>query len=154
MTLPMVAVTLPYPPSANAMWRHVGRKVLRSREYEAWRVQCSLIIRRATGGGRLDGPYAMTVMVGRPDRRRRDLDNTLKPVGDVLVLAGAVEDDHHCQRIDASWSTDVEGVFVRLMQTRFVEPIARPRTSSRAAARSGCAGKEGGAAALPSELDA
>ena len=152
MTLPMVAVTLPYPPSANAMWRHVGRKVLRSREYEAWRAHCSLIIRRVTGGGRLDGPYAMTVMVGRPDRRRRDLDNTLKPVGDVLVLAGAVEDDHHCQRIDASWSTDVEGVFVRVMQTRFIEPIARARTSPRAAARSGCAGDGGGASAPSPEL--
>ena len=153
MTLPMVAVTLPYPPSANSMWRHVGKKVLRSREYEMWRAHAGLIIRRATGGSRLEGPYAMTVMVGRPDRRRRDLDNLLKPIGDVMVLAGAVEDDHHCQRIDASWSTDVEGVFVRVMQTRFVEPIARPRTSSRAAPRSGFAGDEGGGSPLPSELD-
>jgi len=148
MTLLMVSVTLPYPPNANHMWRHVGKKVLRSREYEAWRAHAGLIIRSETKGGVLEGPYAMTAMVGRPDRRRRDLDNLLKPIGDVLVLAGAVEDDCFCQRIDASWSDSVTGVFVRLLQTRFVEPVARPRISSRAAARSGCAGN-GEASASP-----
>jgi crossover junction endodeoxyribonuclease RusA len=153
MSLLLVSVTLPYPPSANRMWRHVGKKVLRSREYEAWRAQCGLIIRQETNGFGLAGPYAMTVQVGRPDRRRRDLDNLLKPIGDVMVLAGAVEDDCHCQRIDASWSDEVTGVHVRLLQTRLVEPSRAPK-NSQTAARSGCAGDEGSASALPSELDA
>lgn len=121
MSLPLIIVTLPYPPSANRMWRHVGKKVLRSAEYERWRKECQTIIRAETRGQCVAGPYAMTLQVGRPDRRRRDIDNLLKPVSDVMVLAGAVEDDCNCQQIEAAWKSSVTGVHVTIMETKFVD---------------------------------
>jgi crossover junction endodeoxyribonuclease RusA len=125
MAVPLIIVVLPYPPSANSMWRHVGKRVLRSAEYEAWRKQCALIIRSETRGHGVAGPYAMTMQVGRPDRRRRDIDNLVKPVGDVLVLAGAVDDDCDCQKIEASWSADVTGVRVLIMETKFIGVVSK-----------------------------
>lgn len=117
MSLAAVLVTLPYPPSANRMWRHVGKKVLRSADYEKWRTACTAIILAETRGKGIVGPYAMALSIGRPDRRRRDIDNLIKPVGDALVLAGAVVDDSDCQRIEAAWTPGVVGVRVRLLET-------------------------------------
>lgn len=125
MSIQILTVTLPYPPSANRMWRHVGKKVLRSAEYEQWRRTSSAIIRMETRGKSLEGPYAMTVHVGRPDRRRRDIDNLVKPVGDVMVLAGAVEDDCNCQRVEAAWAADVTGVRVTIVETKLVGVAVR-----------------------------
>lgn len=122
MSLSAVFVTLPYPPTANMMWRHVGKKVLRSAQYEKWRSACATIIRAETRGRGIAGPYAMTMLVGRPDRRRRDIDNLIKPVGDVLVLAGAVADDSDCQGIEARWVDSLEGVRVTLLETAAVGP--------------------------------
>lgn len=140
-----LTVTLPYPPSANRMWRHVGSKVLRSAEYERWRKACTLIIKAETRGNGLLGPYTLSLAIGRPDRRRRDIDNLIKPVGDVLVLAGAVVDDCDCQRVEAAWAVDVTGVRVRVLETTRIQP-------STAAARSGCAGDGEVAAPASPEL--
>ncbi|GJE45464.1 RusA family crossover junction endodeoxyribonuclease [Methylobacterium soli] len=147
MTLASLIVTLPYPPSANRMWRHVGKKVLRSAEYERWRAACTSIIQAETRGRGFDGPYAMALAIGRPDRRRRDIDNLIKPVGDALVLAGAVADDSDCQHIEAGWASDVVGVRVRLLETTRIQP-------STTAARSGCAGDGEAAASASPELAA
>jgi Holliday junction resolvase RusA-like endonuclease len=103
------------------MWRHVGAKVLRSATYEKWRKQCALLINLETKGYGIRGPYAMTLAAGRPDQRRRDIDNLIKPVGDVLVLAGAVEDDCDCQRVVAAWAPGVTGVRVTVLETRRVD---------------------------------
>lgn len=119
--LASLVVTLPYPPSANRMWRHVGSKVLRSAEYERWRLACTAVIRAETKGAGLDGPYAMTVRVGRPDQRRRDIDNLIKPINDIMVLSGAVADDSDCQRIEISWAPGVDGARILLLQTARVQ---------------------------------
>ncbi len=141
MSLPLVCVTLPYPPTANLIWRRAGARTIRSPKYEAWRAECAVLIRAETRGQGLCGPYAMTLQIGKPDRRRRDLDNLIKPCGDVLVMAGAVADDSDCQDITARWCPDVVGVRITLLETKLIPP-------SRAAARPGCAGK-GEASASP-----
>lgn len=142
MSLSAVIVTLPYPPTANLIWRRAGARTIRSPKYDAWRAECTLIIRAETRGKGLVGPYAMTLQIGKPDRRRRDLDNVIKPCGDVLVLAGAVADDSDCQDIAARWCPDVIGVRITVLETKLIPP-------SQAAARSGCAG-DGEAAAVAS----
>lgn len=109
-----LSIALPYPPSANRMWRHVGNRTLRSREYEAWRQEASAIIAEVADGRMINGPYALQMHAGRPDRRRRDLDNLIKPVGDALVLGGAVRDDCDCQQIEAAWLPGLVGISVVL----------------------------------------
>ncbi|MHC2018768.1 RusA family crossover junction endodeoxyribonuclease [Methylobacterium sp. CM6247] len=63
--------TLPYPPSASRMWRHVGRKVLRSAEYEKWPKAAVDLIHAETKGRGIASPYGLKLHIGRPDRRRR-----------------------------------------------------------------------------------
>lgn len=91
----MTVLTLPYPPSINHYWRHVGPRTLISREGRTFRRDvCALLggngsVRKPPAGGRI----ALAMDAFPPDRRRRDLDNTLKAVCDSLAHAGAYEDD-------------------------------------------------------------
>jgi len=86
--------TLPYPPSINHYWRHVGPRTLISREGRTFRRNvCALLggggPRKPPAGGRI----ALCMDAFPPDRRRRDLDNIQKPVLDALEHAGVYEDD-------------------------------------------------------------
>ena len=86
--------TLPYPPSINHYWRHVGPRTLISRQGRAFRKNvCALLggggPRKPPAGGRI----ALCMDAFPPDRRRRDLDNIQKPVLDALEHAGVYEDD-------------------------------------------------------------
>ena len=84
--------TLPWPPSVNRYWRHVGRRVLISREGRTFRRDvCALL----GGSGRppRSGRVALAMDAFPPDRRRRDLDNLQKATCDSLAYAGVYEDD-------------------------------------------------------------
>ena len=87
-------MTLPWPPSVNHYYRHVGPRTLISRAGREYRTAvCGLLAgggpRKPPAGGRI----ALAMDAFPPDRRRRDLDNTLKAVGDSLEHAGVYEDD-------------------------------------------------------------
>lgn len=88
----MIRLELPWPPSVNHYWRHVGAKVLISSEGRRYRQHVAaavLIAGRPTIAGRI----AVSILAAPPDRRRRDLDNMLKAVLDSLAHAGVYEDD-------------------------------------------------------------
>ena len=88
----MLEIELPYPPSANRLYRRVGPRTLISREGRAYRERvCSILA--ASGLEPLAGPIEMNVVLHPPDRRRRDVDNALKALCDSHETAGAYEDD-------------------------------------------------------------
>lgn len=65
----------------------------------------------------IGGPVSVSVLVVRPDRRKRDLDNLLKAVLDTLVLLGVIEDDSVIEKILISWHSDnLGGCFVEVTQ--------------------------------------
>jgi crossover junction endodeoxyribonuclease RusA len=87
-------ITLPYPPTLNTYYRHVGYRTLISREGRAFRANvCALLggggPRKPPAGGRI----ALCMDAFPPDNRRRDLDNIQKPVLDALQHAGVYVDD-------------------------------------------------------------
>ena len=87
-------LTLPYPPSINRYYRHVGYRTLISREGRTFRKNvCALLggggPRKPPSGGRI----ALCMDAFPPDRRIRDLDNLQKSVCDSLQHAGIYEDD-------------------------------------------------------------
>lgn len=88
----MTTYELPYPPSANTYYRHVGAKVLISRDGRGYRKTVGQLLLLA-GARSLSGPLAVEVDLYPPDRRRRDLDNTQKAMLDALQHAGLYEDD-------------------------------------------------------------
>lgn len=87
--------TLPFPPSINSYHRAIMRgrypRQIISREGRAFQSACYALLQKAP---RLaEGRYAVELKLTPPDRRRRDLDNRVKPVLDALVKAKIVEDD-------------------------------------------------------------
>jgi len=95
---------LPYPPSVNRLWRaSKGGGVYRSPKYAEWRTRAMWQVSAQAKRQKIDGPYKITVLAVKPDKRQRDLDNILKAISDALVSAGVLESDHHCQWIEARW---------------------------------------------------
>lgn len=91
-----IALDLPWPPSMNSYWRSIVLKgqvrVLISREGREYRDAVLEAVPMASRRG-LRGRLTVTVLARPPDRRRRDLDNLLKPLLDALLHAGVYEDD-------------------------------------------------------------
>ena len=89
---------LPWPPSVNTYYRNVNGRMLiskRGREYRA-EVAAELAVSGATQAlGRLE----VEIQLSMPDKRRRDLDNTLKALLDALQHGGAYEDDSQIDRL-------------------------------------------------------
>lgn len=110
----MISIILPYPPSVNKAFRNLaGGGRARSKNYNAWRKEAQLEIVRQRPG-KLQGPYKLTIEAGKPDNRKRDLDNLIKPCSDILVLAGIIRDDSDCVEVVARWHDKRRGVHVHL----------------------------------------
>jgi len=104
----MISVELPYPPSVNHYYRHVGYRTLISREGRAYRERVSEIL--VTLGVRpLVGPVRMRIEVYPPDKRRRDLDNLLKSLWDALQHGGAYHDDSQVVKFEVEKREVVPG---------------------------------------------
>ncbi|WP_395443596.1 RusA family crossover junction endodeoxyribonuclease [Caulobacter sp. UC70_42] len=99
----MIAVSLPYPPSANRLWRAVKGRNIKSAAYREWEGRALVAIAQQRPG-HIDGPYSIHIEATRPDRRRRDLGNLEKPLSDALVSAGVVRDDCEAVRILVEWA--------------------------------------------------
>ena len=93
---------LDYPPSTNRLWRYVNGRAIKSAEYRTWLEAQAWSLQRQNEKPVL-GPYAMHIEVSRPDRRRRDITNTIKALEDAVVAAGFVEDDSYCQKLTVEW---------------------------------------------------
>lgn len=91
-------LTLPWPPSVNAMWRTptkgplAGRTLLSEdgRNYRKAVAEAMLIQRPGRLGAQR---VAVDIEARLPDRRRRDMDNLAKGPLDALTHAGLWEDD-------------------------------------------------------------
>jgi Holliday junction resolvase RusA-like endonuclease len=106
---------LPYPPSLNHYYRRVGPRTLISREGRTYRRQVAGILTQR-GEEPMEGPLCLEVELYTPDRRRRDVDNTLKSVCDALEKGGAYHDDSQIHRLAVEKYRPVEGgaLIVRL----------------------------------------
>jgi crossover junction endodeoxyribonuclease RusA len=83
---------LPWPPSVNHYYRHVGPRVLISKDGRRYRETVAAIARRASYPA-FRRPVDVDIGLFPPDRRRRDADNSLKCTLDSLTFAGVYEDD-------------------------------------------------------------
>jgi len=83
---------LPWPPSVNHYYRRVGPRVLISRDGRLYR-QKVVALSRGLDVERLEGRLELEIELHPPDRRRRDVDNSLKCLLDSLAHAGLYGDD-------------------------------------------------------------
>lgn len=87
-----VSIELPFPPSVNHYWRTFRGRQCISAGGKAYTidVQAALL---SVGWRKVQGRLAVDVDAVMPDRRRRDIDNSLKVLLDSLTKAGAWDDD-------------------------------------------------------------
>jgi crossover junction endodeoxyribonuclease RusA len=107
---------LPFPPSANHYWRHVGARTLISRGGRAFRMTvCSILAAR--GVRPLSGALEVFIDLYPPDRRRRDVDNSQKALLDALTHGGAYHDDSQIVHLDTWKRSPIDGgkVIVRIV---------------------------------------
>ena len=91
----LTMVVLPYPPSLNHLWRRVGHRTLKSAEGRAYHERCATLVKLATGSPHTwqpTGRLCLSLRVRPPDRRKRDIDNTLKGLIDAVCAGWGVDD--------------------------------------------------------------
>jgi len=124
-------VELPIPPSVNALWFNApGRGRVRTDEYRAWLKEAGWLLKEQRVV-RIPGTVGLQLLVGIPKRRRRDLDNTLKPLGDLLQSNGIVRNDNDIVEVFAKWERTVRPGFVRLTLRQVLEPEKRMSAEGR-----------------------
>ena len=107
-----VEFDLPWPPSVNRYYRHVGHCVLISREGRKYRTMC--VSRLGGLFDKFSGAVALSLDCYPPDRRRRDIDNILKCLLDSLVNAGVLEDDSLIKRLHMEMREPIPEGFVHV----------------------------------------
>ncbi|WP_429180019.1 RusA family crossover junction endodeoxyribonuclease [Aeromonas salmonicida] len=110
-------MTLPWPPSTNRIWRNVAvsgkPRTLLSQEGRVYRkaaADACLVAKLA--GKQISDRLALRLVVQAPDRRARDLDNTVKAVQDALTHAGVWLDDSQIDRLLVERGPVVKGGMV------------------------------------------
>lgn len=117
----MISVTVSLPPSTNNLYFNMasgGRG--KSPRYVAWIKQNEWLVALAAQAKKVDGPFRLVIEVGRPDNRRRDVTNLIKPIEDLLKRAGAIKDDSDNQATEIRWSERYDDCFVQVIPTTYV----------------------------------
>ncbi len=110
-------VTLPWPPSTNRIWRNVAvsgkPRTLLSQEGRVYRkAVADACLAAKLAGKQIPDRLALRLVVQAPDRRARDLDNTVKAVQDALTHAGVWLDDSQIDRLLVERGPVVKGGMV------------------------------------------
>jgi Holliday junction resolvase RusA-like endonuclease len=113
----MIQAVLPYPPSTNRLWRYSaqGRAYL-TPEAKAWKEAAAWAIKAAImkGFSPSVGKFQLHIEAGRPDKRRRDIDNLFKITLDAVQLSGAVDNDSEAEYVGGHWVADLKGIRVTI----------------------------------------
>lgn len=100
--------TLSYPPSINHYYAVVnGRKILsaKGREYKEI---AYYEIKKQKPFNFLNEDVKLKISVFPPDKRKRDLDNILKPVFDAFVCAKVINDDSQIKKLEVQFISVVK----------------------------------------------
>lgn len=117
----MPRITLPYPPSANHYWRHVGNRTLISSTGRQYKLNVAAECLQR-GWRPTTARVSVTIYAAPPDRRRRDLDNLLKPLLDSLK-GYAYRDDSQIDRLEIVRCRVVDGGSVDVVVEEIVDAI-------------------------------
>lgn len=95
----MIEWTLPWPPASNHNVKHANGAHYLSSQHKQFRIDVHYLLMQAKAI-KMHGPLAVKIQAFPPDRRRRDIDNLIKPILDALQHAGLYEDDNQIGHIE------------------------------------------------------
>ena len=113
-----VQVLLPYPPTANNLFLNMrGRGRVKSPQYRTW-IGLATVKAYQQKIQKTPGKVRVSYLVARPDKRRRDISNLVKPIEDLLVSVGAIDDDSKIQSFEIAWDEtgSFSGVLVKVTE--------------------------------------
>lgn len=108
-------IDLPWPISANALTKNVGKRRADSERYTAWKAEAGAELLKQRPKA-VEGHYAAYMRMSRKDNRRRDLSNHYKCVSDLLVEHGVIEDDSLEAKVTLEWSDKVDQCEITIIQ--------------------------------------
>jgi len=86
-------------PKSNRYIRKKGGTVFKPPRIKNWEARAIWEIKQQYSGDPLDGPLSMEVILVLPNRRKRDIDNMLKSLWDVLEKAKVIKNDNQIYEI-------------------------------------------------------
>jgi crossover junction endodeoxyribonuclease RusA len=93
-----IKLKLPYPPTVNHYWGQLGSKKFLGKKGKEFREAVFLCAYNARKGA-LNSRLHIEVYLYPPDKRKRDVDNVLKPLLDALEHAGVYENDSQIDKL-------------------------------------------------------
>ena len=86
-------LSLPFTPTGNHSTKHSGGKHYTTQAVKRYHLEVAALAMAQGADKTLLGPIRVVAEVFPPDRRRRDLDNTWKVLGDAMTKANVWKDD-------------------------------------------------------------
>lgn len=92
------------PPPLSACYRNVaGKGRVKTQRYKAWANRQLMINPQLRGTVKFTAKVGVHIGVIRLDKRKRDLDNLLKPLCDLLVAGSVLADDSQIKCLSIMW---------------------------------------------------
>lgn len=112
-------LNLPYPPTANLIWRMGNGRVFVSTAYERFKKDVAAALVAASASSLpASATYAVAISLFPSDRRRRDADNAVKPLFDAITKSGLVwRDDSQVVAFSVIKGAPAKNAFVRVQIT-------------------------------------
>ena len=89
-----IELFLPFPPSINQYYAKTRNGLFISSKGRAWQAEVFTAVNEQCAGLQaIAYPVHLSAVLFMPDKRKRDLDNYLKPLLDSLVRSGVLADD-------------------------------------------------------------
>jgi crossover junction endodeoxyribonuclease RusA len=95
----MIVLTLPFPPSVNGYWRNINGRTLISAKGRAYKKAVARLAQWNYAAKQLESRLEVVVILHPPDRRKRDIDNSMKALLDSMQAAGVYLDDSQIDRL-------------------------------------------------------
>lgn len=100
------------PPSLNNIFTNGKKGRFKSAEYKAWQVRAGLQLRKQSGW-HVPGPIRVRVVIAERETKA-DLDNLLKPILDILMACGRIDDDRNVRKIEAEFVPTAVGTRIEI----------------------------------------
>jgi len=115
MELELFLSRLPVPKS-NRYIRRKGGKVFKPPRVVNWEVRAIWELREQYKGEPIDWEVSVDVVLILPNRRKRDIDNMLKSLWDVLEKAGVIKNDNLIYEVRTIKKVEKgkEGVYIKI----------------------------------------
>ena len=95
----MITLTLPFPPSVNGYWRNINGRTLISVKGRAYKKAVARLVQWNHAAKQLESRLEVLVILHPPDKRKRDIDNSMKALLDSMQAAGVYLDDSQIDRL-------------------------------------------------------